>query len=220
MPYNPNQPRDPDGKWAKTAAGGTLGAALVAGLMNAAGGGDLTSSVGAALDTSVSQSTVDEATASSRKAAAKGDESEAWQRMALKEIKKDIKHDLRCAVQSFGQVQQYFLAHPCDRLDQQLFAIDDGKGNVIAGSVMWVKMPSEQAATQFRQLEDTYGSGDVTPFGTEVLELGGFRFTGQHYKSRQDGSLVVIAETEPVRGHPSDALLKEVATVADVLPPL
>jgi hypothetical protein len=59
----------------------------------------------------------------------------------------------------------------------------------------------------------------VTPFGTEVLALGGFRFTGKHYKSRLHGSLVVIAETEHVRGQPSNTLLKEVATVADVLPP-
>jgi len=187
--------------------------------MAAAGGGDVTASVGAALDTAVSQSTVDAETASSREAAAKGDETEAWQRMALKESRHFITHELRCAVQSFGQVQQFFLRQPCDKLDQLLFAVSDAQGNLIVGSVMWVKMPSKATAAQFMQLEDTYGTGDVTPFGTEVLELGGIRFTGKHYKSRPDGSLVVIAETEPVRGHPSNTLLKEVATVADVLPP-
>ena|SRR6266700_1517828 len=93
------------------------------------------------------------------------------------------------------------------------------QSDLIVGSVMWVKMPSDADAAGFIELEDTYGTGDVTPFGTEVLELGGIRFTGKHYKSRSDGSLVVIAETEPVRGQPSNTLLKEVATVADVLPP-
>jgi hypothetical protein len=68
-------------------------------------------------------------------------------------------------------------------------------------------------------VEDTYGSGDVTPFATEALGLVGFHFTGKHYKSRQDGSLVVIAEADPLRGQPSNNLLREVATVADVLPP-
>ena len=217
--YDPNQPRDARGRWTKIGAGGTLGAALVAGLLNAAGGGDVTSSVGAGLDTWTSQSTADEATAGSRNAAKKGDRAGAWQRMALRELKEDIKRELRCAVQSFGRVQQFFLAHPCDRLDQQLFALADGKGNVIAGTVMWVRMPSDDGAAQFKQLEDTYGSGDLTPYGTEVLEFGGFRFTGKHYKARQDGSLVVVAETEAVRGQVSDTLLQEVAAVADVLPP-
>lgn len=220
MSYNPNQPRDARGRWTTgKAASGVVGAALLAGLMTAAGGGDVTASVGAALDTAVSQTTVDAETASSRQAAAKGDETEAWQRMALKESHKNIKHELRCAVQSFGQVQQFFLRHPCDKLDQLLFAVRDAQGSLIVCSVMWVKMPSKATAAQFMQLEDTYGTGDVTPFGTEVLELGNIRFTGKHYKSRPDGSLVVIAETEPVGGHPSNTLLKEVATVADVLPP-
>ena len=89
----------------------------------------------------------------------------------------------------------------------------------IAGSVTWVKMPSAESATQLGKLEDTYGSGDVTPFGTKVLEAGGFRFTGKHYRSRLDRKLVVIAETDPIKGRPSEAFLKQVADVADVLPP-
>jgi hypothetical protein len=38
--------------------------------------------------------------------------------------------------------------------------------------------------------------------------------------SRLDGKPVVIAETDPIKGRPSDAFLKQVADVADVLPPL
>ncbi|WP_328648020.1 hypothetical protein OHS58_10045 [Amycolatopsis sp. NBC_00348] len=62
-------------------------------------------------------------------------------------------------------------------------------------------------------------SSCVAPFATEILEAGGFRFTGKHYRSRLDGKLVVIAETDPIKGRPSDAFLKQVADVADVLPP-
>ncbi|MFD1045002.1 hypothetical protein ACFQ1S_05030 [Kibdelosporangium lantanae] len=139
--------------------------------------------------------------------------------MALKEVKEKVKHDLRCAVQSHGQVQQFFLKHPCDKLDQLLFAVSDTKGNVVVGTVMWVKMSSDDDANDLKDLEDTYGSGDITPFGTEVLELGRLRFTGEHYQSRVDGSLVVVAETEPARGHPTEALLRNVVMIADVLPP-
>jgi hypothetical protein len=220
MPYYRSQPRDDAGRWTKKkVVGGALGTALLAGLMAAANGGDVTTSVGAALDAATSQSTVDAETASSRQAAQGGDETEAWRRMALKEIKKDVKNELRCSVQSFGQVRQFFLSHPCNKLDQLLFEVSDSQGDVVIGSVMWVAMPSADSAAQFLRLEDTYGTGDVTPFGTEVLEIGGIRFTGKHYKSRPDGKLVVISETEPVRGQPSNTLLQEVATVADVLPP-
>lgn len=218
MPYNPNQPRGSDGRWIK--GGGVVGAALLAGVISAAGGGDAVTSVGAGLDAAVGRTTADAETANSRNAAKKGDTTEAWRRLALKEIKKDVKHKLRCAAQSSGQVQQFFLRHPCDKLDQLLFAVSDTKSDVVVGTVMWVKMPSPALAAQLKQLEDAYGTGDVTPFGTEVLELGGFRFTGKHYQSRLDGSLFVVAETEPVRGQPSDALLKQIAAVADVLPPL
>lgn len=219
MPHDPDQPRDERGRWTNKAAGGVIGAALVAGLMAAAGGGDTAASVGAALDAAQSQGAADAETAKSRQAAKQGNEAEAWQRMALKKLRKDVERDLRCVVQSYGQVQQLFLSHPCDQLHQRLFALGDARGDAIVVSIMWVKMPSSGDATQLKDLEDTYGSGDVRPFGSELLDLGGVHFTGKHYASRQDGSLVVIAETEPVRGHPSDQLLKEIATVADVLPP-
>jgi hypothetical protein len=215
-----SQPRDKQGRWTRKAAGATLGAALLAGLTTAVSGGDVVTSVGAGLDTAVSDSTIDAETASSRSAAQKGDRAEAWRRMALKEVRHEIEHDLRCAVQSYGRVRQFFVDHPCERLDQLPFAVSDAEGDVVVGSVSWVRMPSTDLAGQLKDVEDTYGTGDVTPFGVELLKLGGIHFTGRYYKSRQDGSLVVISETEPARGHPTDTLLKEVAAIADVLPPL
>ncbi|HKN55415.1 MAG TPA: hypothetical protein VJX66_23165 [Amycolatopsis sp.] len=217
MPFDRNQPRGPDGKWIKK--GGVFGAAVLATVVAAANGGDVVTSVGAGLDAATTRSVSDADTANGKKAAQKGDRAEAWRRLTLKEIRKQIKKNLRCAVQSFGQVQQFFLRHPCDKLDQLLFVVQDRNGNTIAGSVTWVKMPSADSAAQLGKLEDTYGSGDVTPFGTEIVEAGGFHFTGKHYRSRLDGKLVVIAETDPIDGHPSDAFLKQVADVADVLPP-
>jgi hypothetical protein len=227
----PDQPRGSDGKWIpRKSIGVVIGAGLLAALMSAAGGGDAVTSVGAGLDAASSeaaadegaaadQSTVDRDTASSRKDAARGDDVDAWEKLAVKQIKKEITKDLRCAVQSFGAVQQFFLKNPCDKLNQRLYALVDIHGNILVGSVMWVTMSSEETATEFKKLEDVYGTGDVTPFGTEALELGGIHFTGKHYRSRRDGSMVVISETEPVHGQPSSLLLQEAATVADVFPP-
>jgi hypothetical protein len=216
--FNPRQPRDKRGRW-KT-SGGLLGASLLAGLMAFANGGDIVTSVGAGLDSATaSQGSTSVKARRGRQEAKQGNDAEALARLGLKEIKSDLRRELRCAVQSHGQVQQYFLEHPCDSLNQLLFAASDTQGNVLIASVVWVKMPSNTSAAQLKRIEDTFGSGDVTPLGTEVLGLGGIHFTGRHYRARLDGPLMVIAETEPVRGRPSDTLLDQVAAVADVLPP-
>jgi hypothetical protein len=115
----------------------------------------------------------DAETTSGEESAAKGDETEAWRRLGLREIKKAAKRELRCALQSYGQVQQFFLHTPCDSLDQLLFALEDRHRNTIVVSVVWVRMASEDAASQLKTLEDTYGTGDVTPIATQVLALGG-----------------------------------------------
>ncbi|GAB2993601.1 hypothetical protein LWP59_32610 [Amycolatopsis acidiphila] len=214
-----DQPGDKRGRWTKS--GGLLGAGLLAGLVAFAAGGDIVSSVGAGLDTATgSEGSSAVKARRGQQEARQGHDAEALGRLGLKEIKRDSRRELRCAVQSHGRVQQYFLQHPCDSLDQLLFAASDARGNVLVGSVVWVKMPSNTTAAQLKRIEDTFGSGDVTPFGTEVLGLGGIRFTGTHYRARLDGPLVVIAETEPVRGRPPEVLLNEVAAVTDVLPPL
>ncbi len=209
-PDGTRYPITPKGK----AAGTVVAGAVVAGLLTTAGGGTATESVGAALDSASEQS----AKSSSEDNPRKRDRAKTWQRKALREIKDTVKHDLRCAVQSYGQVQRFFLRSPCDSLDQMLFALGDGQGNGIAVSVMWVKMPSTGEAGELKKLEDTYGTGDVTPFATEALQLGGIKFTGQHYASRSNGSMVVIAESEAVQGQAPTTLLNEVAKIAVVLP--
>jgi hypothetical protein len=194
-------------------------AAVVAGLVSAAGGATVTEAVGTGLDTAVQQS-AETRTANGKDSAAKGNDAEAWQRMAMREVKKVVTRQLRCAVQSYGQVQTFFTRNPCDSLNQALFELGDADGNVIALSVIWVKMPDAATTGRLKTLEDTYGTGDITPFGTDALELAGIKFTAQHYKSRPDGKLLVVAETEPVRGRPSNTELNNIATVASIMPPL
>jgi len=198
-------------------AGAVIAGAVVAGFMTAASGGGATASVGAALDSATSAS-ADAQTADGEDAARKGDDSDAWERMAMKELKKTIKQRLQCGLQSTGQVQQFFLRTPCESLEELLFALDDSTGNLMVVSVAWVKMSSEDDATQLKTLEDTYGSGDITPIETQILGLSGIHFTGRHYASRQDGSLVVVSEAESVRGHPSTTLLNDAPKVAAVVP--
>lgn len=220
MPFDPKQPRDAQGRWTKKAAGGLVGTTLLAGLMASAGGGGTTESVGATLDTAAGQrGTLVKSTRSSRNAAKKGNEREAWDRMALKKVRNEVKRDLECAAQSYGEVQDFFLHHPCRKLQQRLFPLADDDGNVITVSVMWVTMPSRSDATKLKRVEDRYGTGDVTPVGTQLLGFGDFRFTGQHYESRQAGSQLVITETEALQGHPSGSVLDDVASIANLLPP-
>jgi hypothetical protein len=201
----------------KGTAGAVVAAAVLAGGMAAAGGAGVTDAVGSALDAGA-QRAADARAEDASKSAKKGDAEQTWQRMALKEVEKQVKDHLRCAVQSYGQVQEYFQRNPCESLSQLLVTLEDTDGNVFAVSVSWVKMGSAADASGLKAVEDRYGSGDVTPFAAEAVNLAGFRFTGQHYKARQDGSPVVFAEADAVRGRPDPVLLDRVAGVAVLLP--
>lgn len=137
----------------RKATGAVVAGAVVAGLMTAAGGGGATASVGAALDSATSAG-ADAETANGEDAARKGDDTAAWQRMALKELKKAVKQRLRCGLQSTGRIQQFFLRTPCESLDELLFALEDARGDLVVVSVVWVTMSSEDHATQLKNLED------------------------------------------------------------------
>lgn len=199
-------------------AGAVIAGAVVAGLMAAAGGGDATASVGAALDSATSAGSNTD-TAHGADAAREGHDIEAWQRVALKELENTVKRRLECGLQSTGRVRQFFFVTPCESLDQALFALEDTRHDVIVVSVVWVRMASQDDAGRLIALEDTYGSGDITPIATQVLQLGRIRFTAAHYTSRQDGSLVVVAEAESARGRAPIAVLNDVTKVAAALPP-
>jgi hypothetical protein len=202
----------------KGAAGGAaladVGAAVIAASGGFSGAG-AAGSVGA--DASIVQ-TVRAETQAAEEDAAQGREVEAWLRMGLKELKKVAKKDLECAVQSRGQVQQFLLRNPCRSLDGVVLAIGDPNSDLVAVSVAWVRMRSKDTTARLKKLEDAPGTGDITPIAAEVLQLGGVRFTAQHYASRQDGTLLVIAEADSLRGQPPAMLLDAAAHIADELP--
>lgn len=218
MPGNPDQPRGKDGRWIKGSSG-IAGTALVAGLVMSAGGGGTAATVGTSAESAaVQRATQAKNTRSSQNAAKKGDEGKAWSRMRLKKLKKEVNRDLPCVAQSYGEVQEFFLRHPCKKMQQRLFPLTDPEGNVIAVSIMWVSMPSRSDAARLKRIEDKYGTGDVIPVATQLLGYGGLRFTGKHYDSRQDGSRLVIVETEPAKGNPSNEFLNDIASVAKYFP--
>lgn len=140
--------------------GGLLGAALLAGLMTAAGGGDVTASVGAALDDAAGRSVTEADRARGQREAKRGHEAEAWRRLGLRRLRRAARRELRCGAQSSGQVRRFFVRHPCRELDQMISLVADPHGNLVVVSVVWVRLTSSSDAHRFEALEDTYGSGD------------------------------------------------------------
>lgn len=140
--------------------------------------------------------------------------------MGLKLAKHIIDEQLQCALHAYGQVRQFFLAHPCSSLERELILVIDEHGNTFLVSVAWVQMPTTGQAEQLKHLADTDGTGNVSPIAMAALGLGKVRFTGQYYDSRRDSKLVVIAESAAVTGRPDPDLLEGAAQVAAQLPPL
>jgi hypothetical protein len=156
---------------------------------------------------------------SSKNAARRGQYDEAWRRLGVRAGRKAFKRELRCAANSYGQVREFFVRMPCRSLRRMLLGIVDSRGNTVVLAIAWVRMPSASSAEQLKRLADRDGAGNVSPIATDVLELRGVRFTGQHYASRRTGPLTVIAEAAPKRGRPSPALLDGAAEVAVEYPP-
>jgi len=187
-------------------AGGGVGAGTVGG-----------SSTGSAVE-SVTGRNITAKKADGQRAARRGNADQAWRRMGLRGVKKAVKQDLTCIANSFGQVREFFVRNPCKSLDRILFGIDDGSGNLIVVSVAWVGFRSRGDARRFQDLDDVYGTGNVSPLGGALLGLAEVRFTGQHYQSRVVGAVAVIAEAEAAIGSVEDGVLDTVAEVAVLLP--
>ncbi|WP_409495568.1 hypothetical protein [Amycolatopsis sp. cmx-11-12] len=204
-----NQPRGPDGRWVKYKYGvgaAALGVAVAAGI--GLGGGSA-----ASLDSAAGQAL--KGKTSSKKSAQKGRQSEAWQRLGWRQLRKAENRELKCGPHSFGEVQRFFLRHPCTDLDRMIVTVDDGAGTSIAVSVAWVKMPKANEAGELKRLVDKDGTGNIALLG-EVRH--GERFTGEDYDSRLDRKLVVIAESARVAGRPSEATLETAVEVAVEFP--
>lgn len=166
-------------------------------------------------DAAVSQSLSVRIT-NSRSAARRGQYSNAWLRMGLRSISRQVRTDPGCTAHSFGQVRKCFLTDPCLRLQRSLIELTDTNGRAIVVSVAWVQMPNSVSARHLKRLVDRPGTGNLSPIADAAMV--GVRFTGRHYASRRTGSVVVIAEAASRSGLPDAAVLNGVAEVAAEFP--
>ena len=156
--------------------------------------------------------------ANGKRAARSGNADEAWRRMGLRGVKRTFEQELNCVINSFGRVREFFVRTPCTSLDRVLFAVVDEGGNLVVVTVAWVGFRARGDARRFKELDDTDGTGNVSPLGGSLLGLADVRFTGQHYQSRRSGTTVVIAEAEPAGGAVAEEVLDGIAEVAVWLP--
>ena len=158
-----------------------------------------------------------------RSSAQRGRSTEAWSRLALKQLTRRIEHaaaqQLDCLTASTGQVHAFLTHTPCTSLDRLLLTIGDGHGNAAVVSVVRVGFHTTAQARAFQQIEDTSDSGDMRPLDiAAVLHLTHLTLTAQHYHSRLDHNALVIAETDTASGHLDNALLNAIADTASYLP--
>jgi hypothetical protein len=116
---------------------------------------------------------------------------------------------------SSGRVQAFFRAHPCIALRRAVFEVRDPRGDVALIAAAWVEMADTSSARELVQLLDTEGAGNITELSEERGRYRGIRYGGPAYGSRDDGSLVITAQAEPVLprrwgGPPLTALVQDV----------
>ncbi|RZQ65404.1 hypothetical protein [Amycolatopsis suaedae] len=210
-----DQPRNPDGTYASK---GKLfvAAAAVGGVVAAGGGGVAVTSgtAGSSAGSSIGQSVRAKAN-TSKKHARKGNAEAAWRQLGMRSLRRQVRQAANCALNSYGEVRQFFLRTPCRSLKRQLLVVGDGAGNSITVAVAWVRMRDAAAAGRLRSLADRDGTGNVAALG----QVDAGPFTGEYYDSDRRGTTTVIAEAAPAGGRPDGDAMQVAAEVAVNLPP-
>lgn len=202
----------------KGKGGGAAVATVVALAMAASGGGMTAGSIGGAGESAIGRSVQVQAN-KAKQSAKRGDTKRAWRQLRLKEIKQTAKRDLNCALNSFGQVRQFLIDHPCRSLKRAVLIIADEHGNTGLVSVAWVQMRSYKNARRLKALDDKNGTGDITTVGSTALRSRGVEFTGKYYAGLPSRSLFVRAEAVPVTGSMNPQVLDGAAHMSVYLPP-
>lgn len=205
----PDQPRGKDGKWRSRGSGVVAAAVVAVVAANGLGAGGLAGEVGGISASRIAQS---------KQAAKKGRADDAWRHLDLRTVRRVAEPALNCAVNSYGQVRDFFLANPCRSLDRALFTLADPAGNTVVVSVSWVHMRQVVDARRLKSLIDVDGTGSVTQLGAALLRTQGVRFTGTPFRSRPKSDLLVVAEGAVVAGHPDPDLFALVVDIAAELP--
>ncbi|PPK69698.1 hypothetical protein V5P93_006659 [Actinokineospora auranticolor] len=214
-----NQPRDAGGRWTvKGGAGVTVtGAAIALAVANGTGGAATGAAVEAAGQAAVEQAGGQAARGNTRRAR-KSESDKSWRRMRLKQVREATEQAANCAVNSYGQVREFFLRNPCRSLERTLFTLAAPDGGTFVVSVSWVRMRGSGDTGDLRRLIDRDGTGSVKSIGFDLLEGQGVRFTGTPYRSRPKRDLLVVAEGAVVSGKPDPGLMRMAVDAAAELP--
>lgn len=120
------------------------------------------------------------------------------ERRGLRAERRGESFNTDCAAHSYGQVQQFFLEHPCDALFRALYEVRGPGGARVLLAMAWVDMPDAAQAAALKSLVDRPGTGNITELSKEQRRYRGVRFTGQHYASLQDDTTVINVQAEPL----------------------
>ncbi|MEV6441475.1 hypothetical protein [Amycolatopsis sp. NPDC051716] len=156
--------------------------------------------------------------AESRESAKKGKPGEAWSKLKVKQLKRevhDLEHAAECVAAATDKVREFLTKTPCSSLHRMLLAVGDGHGNAAVISVVRVGFRSKKQAAAFEKVERVQGSGDVRPLDVAVvLGVAGVKMTGLHYASRPEGYGMVVAEADNATGRFDGETLDALAEVA------
>jgi hypothetical protein len=212
----PDQPRDAKGRWTKGGGGVLVAGAIAVAAANGVGTG---AGLGGTAGEAVGSANISAArVAQSKQAARKGRSDDAWRGLNLRRVRHLAEPAVNCAVNSYGQVRDFFLRNPCKSLDRTLFTLADPGGSTFVVSVSWVRMRQQGDVRRLKDLIDVDGTGSVTQLGAAALKAQGVHFTGTPFRSRPQRDLLVVAEGAVVTGAPDPAFFSVVVDVAAELP--
>jgi hypothetical protein len=106
-----------------------------------------------------------------------------------------------CAVNSYGEVRNYFSDHPCRGVERAWYEVSDDEDNAAVLSVAWVEMPDAEAANDLQRLVDRPGTGNVTELSKEDGPYQDVRYSGWYYRSDVDGATFRSVQAEPLAGN-------------------
>ncbi len=212
-----------NGKNKKKGGGGTavVAGVLALGLAGYGGGGALVGSGGGAGGAGAGSSRVADLRvrkADGQKSARKGDSADAWRRMGVRELRREIRQQTECLTAAHGRVREFLARTPCTSLDRIIVAVGDAAGNSAVISVAWVGFRRAGDMRDFKAVIDVHGSGDVYPLGSSLLGLADIVFTGRNYGTDTQGASITVAEAETATGTVDPETLDALAEVAAHLP--
>jgi hypothetical protein len=106
-----------------------------------------------------------------------------------------------CAVNSYGEVRDYFSGHPCQGVQRAWYEVSDDEDNAAVLSVAWVEMPDAEAANDLKRLVDRPGTGNVTELSKADGPYQDVRYSGWYYRSDVDGATFRSVQAEPLAGN-------------------